>query len=82
MHGGPRRTTIISVAFILTSAILFSARYMFIAILCTTQNTSAANFQDMLEEHGGPLLNLSIISLIIGISYLLADIFKKEKSTS
>ena len=71
----------ISAAFILTSAILFSARYMFIAILCTTQNTSAANFQDLLEEHGGPMLILSIIFLVIGVSFLCADIFKKEKRT-
>lgn len=76
------KRTIISAAFILTSAILFSARYMFIAILCTTQNTSAANFQDLLEEHGGPLLFLSIISLVIGVSVLFADILKKEKTTS
>ncbi|MCE4049623.1 hypothetical protein [Bacillus sp. Au-Bac7] len=76
------KTTIISAACILSSVLLFSTRYMFIAILCTTQNTSAANFHDSLEEHGGPLLTLSVIALLIGLGILLPNLFKKRETTN
>lgn len=61
------------VAFCFMSAFLFSARYITAAIFGSNVSCWNANlFNDMLEYTGSALVNLSVISLIVGIIYLVS----------
>ena len=65
--------------FCLISAILFSTKYISAAIFgSNVVSWNAELFGAMLEYVGATLNILSIISLIIGIAYLVAAEFKKE----
>ena len=66
--------------FCLISAILFSARYMTAAMFMSgVVSWDESLFAGGLEYVGSPLLVLSIISLIVGIVYLLWEEFAKKK---
>ena len=67
--------------FCLISAILFSVRYIAAAIfLSGSTSWSAELFSSGLEYIGTPLLWGSIISLVIGIAYLLWAELSKSKN--
>ena len=66
--------------FCLVAAILFSARYIAAAIFMS--NVSSWNrelFAEGLKYVGTPLLYISIISLIVGVGYLIWAEFSKKK---
>ena len=66
--------------FCLIAAILFSARYVSAAIFMSNViSWDASLFEAGLEYVGNPLLVGSIISLIIGVAYLLWAEFSKSK---
>ena len=68
------------VVFCLISAILFSARYLSAAIFMSNVNSWDSDlFQGALDCVGSPLLVFSVISLLVGIVYLLWEDFPKKK---
>jgi hypothetical protein len=67
------------VIFILISALLFSARYITAAIFSTGISTwSMELYQSMLGYTGNMLLIFSIISLVVGIIYLIFGEFQNR----
>ena len=75
-----KRTT--GVAFIFIAALLFISRYITTAIWCagaSTQGWDYYLFNEMLACIGTPLLICSIISVLVGIRYLIAAEKAKEQ---
>ena len=59
--------------FCLTAGILFSARYIAAAVFMSgVTRRNAELFKVGLEYVGSPMLILSIISMVVGIAYLIA----------
>ena len=74
-----KRTT--GVAFIFIAALLFISRYITTAIWCAGASTNGWDyslFGSLLNCIGTPLLTCSIISLIVGIVYLIGAEKAKE----
>ena len=67
--------------FCLIAAILYAARYLAAAIFMTGISSWNSNlFENGLEYVGSSLLTLSVVSLIIGIAYLIwAEIEEQKK---
>ena len=68
------------VMFCLISAVLFSARYISAAIFMSNATSwSHSLFESGLEYVGTPLQTLGIVSLLLGISYILwGELSKKD----
>jgi hypothetical protein len=68
----------------LTAGILFSARYLAAAIfLSGASSWDSGLFAAGLEYVGTPLRTLSIISLLVGVIYLVwAEVSDKKKSST
>lgn len=64
--------------FILISALLFSVRYITIALLCGNDPALWLRFHEMLERIGSPLLILSIISFVLGMVCLFLVEFSRN----
>jgi len=69
-----KRTT--GVAFIFFAVLLFISRYITTAIWCSGTSSKTGGyhsivFNDLVESIGKPLLTCSIVSLIVGIVYLI-----------
>ena len=74
-----KRTT--GVAFVFIAALLFISRYISTAIWCAGASTNGWDyslFDSLLNCIGTPLLTCSIISLIVGIVYLIGAEKAKE----
>jgi len=74
-----KRTT--GVAFIFIAALLFISRYITTAIWCAGASTKGWDynlFTNMLDCIGTPLLTCSIVSLIVGVGYLIIAEKSKE----
>lgn len=69
------------VMFCLIAAILFTSRYIVVAIFVSgVSSWNSELFKAGLSYVGTPLLTLSVISLIVGIGYLiLAEISDNKK---
>ncbi len=67
--------------FCLIAAILYAARYLAAAIFMSGMSSWNSNlFENGLEYVGSSLLTLSVVSLIIGIAYLIwAEIEEQKK---
>lgn len=66
--------------FCLISAILFSTRYISAAIFSSNVSSwDAELFSHMLSYVGNTLTTLSIVSLVVGIAYLLVAEILEEK---
>lgn len=67
--------------FCLIAAILYAARYLAAAIFMSGISSWNSNlFENGLEYVGSSLLTLSVVSLIIGIAYLIwAEIEEQKK---
>lgn len=62
----------VGVSFLMFSVILFSSRYIAAAIYgMGTVTKDRELFQNLLDFTGNTLLNLSVISLVIGVIYLV-----------
>jgi len=75
-----KRTT--GVAFIFIAALLFISRYITTAIWCAGVSTKGWDytlFDNLLDYIGMPLLICSIVSLIVGIVYLIGAEKAKEE---
>lgn len=67
------------VCFCVIAAMLFAARYIVAAIFGSgVSSWDAGLFRAMLEYVGPSLLTLSILSLIVGVFYLVFSEIKKE----
>ncbi len=66
--------------FCLTAGILFSARYLTAAVFMSGVSSWGGDlFAAGLEYVGAPLLTLSIVSLLVGVCYLVwAELSDKE----
>ena len=68
------------VCFCAIAAVLFATRYITAAIFGSgVVSWDAGLFRAMLEYVGTPLLTLSILSLVVGIAYLVFSEFKRDK---
>lgn len=66
------------VVFVAIAAFLFAMRYLTAAMLLPENvGLNGEYYRMVLEETGGSLLTLSILSLVVGIIYLVLADFKK-----
>ncbi|GIP27143.1 hypothetical protein J23TS9_22730 [Paenibacillus sp. J23TS9] len=67
------------VAFVAIAAFLFGIRYLTaVMLLPANSGWSWDYYHEILAKSGGPLLTLSILSLVVGIIYLVLADFKKS----